>query len=104
MKKKMELLITNGTNIMVEQTKREIELKKVMDALEIIKTRPNYSGERYDRIDMTIPTFYENQRDLHPKKFLIELEKYFTFKKINGEDQMIVVDNALKTKRRHNTK
>lgn len=54
--------------------------------------------ERSEKIDILMPPLYGNQRDLHPKKFLVEIEKYFTSRKVGGDDQMMVIENALKSK------
>lgn len=93
-----DLLNANGTNIIIEQAKRETEIKRISEAIEKMENKPSCSGERNERVDMVMPTFYGNQRNLHPKKFLAELERYMEFKKIQGDDQMIIVENALKNK------
>lgn len=96
-----QLVNANGTNIIIEQAKRETELKKITEIVERLETNKPSAVcvmERPEKIDIPMPTFYGNARDPHPKKFLAEIEKYFTFRKIGGEDQMLVIENALKAK------
>lgn len=95
------LLNTNRTDIIIEQTKIETELKKIFEKfqqLEIIKDRPGFMNERAEKPEMPMPLYFGNPRDIYPKKFLAELEKYLAIKKITDDDQMIVVENALKLK------
>lgn len=76
-----ELLNTNDTNIIIKQAKREPKLKKITEAIEKIEVRPNCTGDRSEKIDIALPVFFGNQRDLYPKKILAKLEKYLAFKK-----------------------
>lgn len=83
------LLNSNGTNIIIEQTKRESELKKINKKFEkmvIDKERPPAYNEHSKQIEMPMSLFFGNQRDIHPNKYLAEFEKYLTLKKIEGED------------------
>lgn len=81
-KKLRDLLNTNGTNIIIEQAKRETEMKKITEAMEKIEFKPYCTGDRNERIDMVMP--------------MSELEKYLVFKKVNEDVQMIIVENSLK--------
>lgn len=45
---------------------------------------------------MVMPMFYSNQREIHPKNVLAELENYLVFKNVTEDDQMIIVKNSLK--------
>lgn len=84
-----QLVNANGTNIMIEQAKRDTDIKKIIetiDKLDVNKQTPICVMEKSERIDIPLPTFFGNQRDPHPKKFLGEIEKYFALRKIGGDD------------------
>lgn len=96
-----QLLNTNGTNIIIEQAKRETELKKLTESIEKLGTQRDKitcNSDWNEIIDLTMPTFFGNNRVVHPKKFLDDIEKFITFKSIREEDQLILTDNALKGK------
>lgn len=89
----------NRTNIIIEQAKRETEFKKItenIEKLELIKERPTCTMDLTENNEMPMPLYYGNQRDIHPKKIISEMEKYFMVKKITGDDQMIIIENSLK--------
>jgi hypothetical protein len=93
------LLNANGTNIIMEQAKRENAMKKINENIEKLAfERPLPNNERSEKIEMPMPLFFGNQRDIHPKKYLIEIEKYLKLKKIEGDDQIIIIENSLRNK------
>lgn len=95
-----QLVNATGTIIIIEQARRETGVKKLSDTFEkmvFTKEFPVCTMERSERY-ISIPTFFGNTRDPHPKRFLTEVEKYLTVRKIGEEDKMIVIENMLKGK------
>lgn len=78
-------------------------MKKLSDTLDKIDVNKQSSichGQDGKNLH-TDANFFGNKRDPHqphPKRFLGEIKKYFTFRKIVGDDQRLVVENALKSK------
>lgn len=50
-----------------------------------------------DNIEITMPKFYGNNRDIHPKEFLANLDEFFIHKKKNRNNRMLYVRESLQS-------
>lgn len=67
------LLNLNCTNVIIKRAKRETEMKKItenIEKLEVTKKIPACNSECSEKIEMPMPLFFGNQRNIHPKKYL----------------------------------
>lgn len=61
-----------------------------------IKNDKETITEKVTSIEIALPSFYGNNKDLHPKDFLSRIEDYFKIKNIKNMDKIILVNESLK--------
>lgn len=76
----------------------ELELNEVKIKYDHVNRQPvhNYKPEPTHSTEISRPTFYGNNRDVHPKDFLYRLEEYFAIKQSYVGEKLIIVGDCLK--------
>lgn len=85
-----------NTNVFIETTKREKEMKEIQKQIETGGSKT--TAIEKPSVEMVLPTFSGSETDLHPKQFLRELDMYIERKKAAKEDEGILISNSLKGK------
>lgn len=85
----------NNMPLVEEKIKKAMEkVKKEMSELPLFNNE-NKVNPPVENIEVTMPRFYGNNRDIHPKEFLVNLRDYFKTKKKGDYERMLYVKESL---------
>lgn len=92
-----EIRKSNENNMPVIEEKIKQAIDKVKKEMSELPLSNNGSGNNpsIENIDITMPRFYGNNRDIHPTEFLVNLGDYFKIKKRGYCDRMLYVKESL---------
>lgn len=89
-----QLINDAESKFIVETARQDRLIKNITESPERVRDVIH----RPQPVEINMPTFSGERPSDHPKKFLKEINTYFTHKKIADEDKILVIENCLQGK------
>lgn len=80
----------------IEQELNNMKIKYDHVSQQQVQNEYNKKNELGHHTEISHPTFFGNNRDVHPKDFLYRLEEYFAIKQSYVGEKIIIVGDCLK--------